>query len=195
MRDDEEIAAVVESWRRHFEASDADGLKGLWAQDHPRLTYLPTEAEKPLTTFAEISAYYDTPTAVLQVDRWRTWDVVVDVMTADAAFAWAFTSMAFRATAEGHPPGDHYWQGRVSFTLLKRGGAWKIVHYEDSTLMPYLVPIAQDLQRPIIDQGISLIETGQANASVALFRSLLDPIAFGRLTLANATPATAPSLH
>lgn len=196
MTDREKVAAVVESWRANFEASNAERLKSLWAQDHPVLTYLPTEAELPLTKFADIAAYYDHATTVLRIREWRTWDVVVDVMTPDTAFAWAFTSMAFQAPdAEGHPPGDHYWQGRVSFTMLKRGGEWKIVHYEDSTLMQYMVPVAQSLQRSTVEKAASLIAAGNGDQAIALLQALLQPIAFGALTHINTQPAADPSIQ
>jgi uncharacterized protein (TIGR02246 family) len=194
MSDTARVAAVVESWRQAFEASDAEGLKALWAQTHPGVTYQPTERETPLTSFSEISDYYDQACTLLRSKAWRIWDVQVDVLSPDTAFAFALMDMLVEAN-DPQQPGEHYWQGRVSFVLTKRDGDWKIVHYEDSTLNRYLVTAAQRVQRPSLEKCISLIQAGQPGPCLPLLVQLMEPISSGDLSRANQAAATDPAIR
>lgn len=172
---------VVERWRSCFEASDAEGLKSLWLRDHPTLTYLPTEREEVITTWANIAAYYDRVTGVLDVVKWRTWDVVADVVSPDTAFAFAYTDMYYKSKAQPEL-GRQYWQGRVSFHLKKSGDEWKVIHYEDSTLMQWMLPLVTELQRPSLQQAIDQIKGGKLDDAIRTIEALTEPIPFSRLT-------------
>lgn len=185
MTDEDQVAAVVENWRRAEEASDAEGLKALWAQTHSRLTYQPTELEAPLTSFAEISDYYDRACGSVRSKVWRTWDVVVDVLSSNVAFAFAPMDMLFQT----ENCDEQYWKGRASFIMIKVNCDWKIVHYEDSTIMQYFVPIVYRVQHPIVEKCISHVESGRLQQCADLLHEMLRPIPPGKLAEAMRPPA------
>lgn len=176
------VEDVVEQWRARFEASDASGMKELWDQGHAPLTYLPTERETAMTSWPDINDYYDRVCGSLKVKEWRTWDVVADVTSDTTAFAFAYTDFIYQSAAQPGA-GDQYWQGRISFHLIRSdGGAWKIVHYEDSTLMQWMLPLVQEYQRPRLQAIASLVKSGEKEKALAALSALQEPIPFTELT-------------
>lgn len=174
-------ADVVERWRSCFEASDAEGLKSLWLQDHPTLTYLPTEREAVMTSWPDIEAYYNRVAGSLNVVRWRIWDVVSDVTSDNSAFVFAYTDMYYESKVQSEK-GRQYWQGRVSFHLTKAAGEWKIVHYEDSTLMQWLLPLVSELQLPRLREVVDAVRSGNSDEAIRLLDALAEPVPFYELT-------------
>lgn len=181
------IANIPERWRACFEASDAEGLKALWAKDHTPLTYLPTERDAVFTTWQEIADYYDRVAGGLDVIRWRVWDVVADLVTSDTGFAFAYTDMYYRSKAQPDA-GDQYWQGRVSFHAKRTADGWKVVHYEDSTLMQWMLPLAQQYQAPRLDALAEAVRAGRQGDALAAIEALRQPIQFWELTAVAKPP-------
>lgn len=188
------IAAVIERWRAAFADTDADRLKTFWAHDHDGLTYLPTEARVPMTGFAEICAYYDAICAMLTLREWRVWDVLIDCPVPDIACVRMLMDMTYEAHAAGHPEGEHYWQGRAFVVLRRSGGEWKFIHYEDSTLMDYMPPLVQAVQKPVLEFALSLIREGNTDDAQTAIRALMEPIPTAALTHANTRPQTDPRM-
>jgi ketosteroid isomerase-like protein len=197
MSDEQLVTAVVERWRQAWEAADAEELKALWAQSHPCVTYQPTELEVPLTSYAEIADYCDRVCGMMRnamlTAEWRTLGVVVDVLSSDTAFAFAPFEHLIQGVA-GEFGGEHYGRGRASFTLIKSCGEWKIVHYEDSISMHFILPAVYRVQRPSLEQCISLIQTSQAEKCLPLLKQLLEPIPHTELSRANRPLAQIPGL-
>jgi len=177
------VADVVEQWRARFEASDAEGMKALWDRDHAPLTYLPTEREKVMTNWSEINDYYDRVCGSLDVTEWRVWDVIVDLISEQSAFAFAFAYTDFIYQSRmNREAGDQYWEGRISFHVHRRDGAWKIIHYEDSTLMQWMIPLVSRWQATRIDAIEAAVRSGDSALALDLLGALRTPPSFGDLT-------------
>jgi hypothetical protein len=117
----------------------------------------------------------------LNVVKWRIWDVVSDVISDDTAFAFAYTDMYYVSKAQPDK-GRQYWQGRVSFHLKKSAGEWKVIHYEDSTLMQWLLPLAAELQLPRLREVADAVRAGNSDEAIRLLDVLAEPIPFYELT-------------
>ncbi len=180
MSDANEVRAIVEQWRTRYEASDAAGMKDLWDESHTTLTYLPTESPTVMTTWQDIAAYYDNVCGSLKVKEWRTWNVIADVISPTSAFAFAYTDFIYESAAL--PDISHYWEGRISFHFKRVGDRWKIVHYEDSTLMQWQLPLVRELQKPMIEEIEEAIAATQVERALELLRQLAKPIKFGAPT-------------
>ncbi|MET0657577.1 MAG: nuclear transport factor 2 family protein [Steroidobacteraceae bacterium] len=178
----QDVAAVVDARRRSFVESNAPGLKSLWAQDYPSLSYLATEQQDVFTTWEDIARYYDFACGILRTKDWRVWNLQVSLLSPTSAFARAQMQFLYDCLAPDHPPGLHLWRGRISFGFIRQDDHWKIVHYEDSTLLQWVLPLAQRFQRPLLDQAIELINDGDRGGALALLEKLKEEIAFPQLT-------------
>jgi ketosteroid isomerase-like protein len=129
------VIEAVEKWRQAFEATDPEQLKGLWERDHPTVSYLPTESSTILRAMADIDAYYDNMCQILKdlAFRWHVWDLCVDTVEHAIAFADCYFEMNSPLS---------YWQGRASFIFKKKADGWRLIHYQDSTVMDWMLPAA-----------------------------------------------------
>jgi len=175
------VADALERWRSRYEAADAAGLKALWDREHVPPTYLPTEREKPLTSWTEISAYYDHICDAIDVQTWRVWDVTVDVISETSAFAVASTDFTYRVRADTQAR-QQYWQGRAAFNFQRRDGAWKIIHYEDSTLWNWVLPLALEWQAPHLAEAEAALRAGDSARALSLLAALRTPPGLDALT-------------
>jgi hypothetical protein len=175
------VADVVERWRSSYEAADAAGLKALWDREHVPLTYLPTERDQVLTTWDAISTYYDRVCSGIVVREWRVWDVVVDVIAETSAFAVAHTGFTYRVRADAQAA-EQYWEGRVAFNFQRRDGAWKLIHYEDSTLWDWVVPLLFEWQAPRVAEAEAAVRAGDSARALALLAALRTPPGLSALT-------------
>ncbi len=177
-----EINTVIEEWSNSFRDGDAERLKAIWAQDRENLTYLPTEYQEPMRTWAEIAGYYDHLCAFVIRQTSEISDIVIDVLTDEVAFARLSWSVTFDAAPADYPPGKHHWTGRSAFCFLKTEGAWKVVHYEDSTFLFELFPLIRRFQAGKLDKVAELIESDDRSGAIEAVESLRTEIKYTDLS-------------
>ena len=173
--------SLLHAWRDRFAANDTQGLKALWARDYPRLSYHPTERITPMLSWTEIEAYYDNLSRTLSKTEWRIWNEFVDPISEEAAFARTDLEMVYEATFAGHPTGRYRWTGRAAFSLVKQDGAWKIIHYEDSTYLFELLPLVKKFQAPLMDRVAEHIGRSDFTAAMAALEALRQDVAYTQL--------------
>ncbi len=126
-QDRQQIAAVIEQYRRGFATMDVEGLTAIWDQDYDHILYIPQEAAQPVRGWAGVEQYYKRVSGLFERVRTMTVsDVSVDVF-GDAAYA--FCRFHFEGEVEGQ---SHIADGRVTFLLRRTSGTWKVIHYHES---------------------------------------------------------------
>ena len=131
-QDIQQIAVVIEQYRRGFATLDIDALKTIWAQDYHQIIYIAQEMAQPLWGWEAVEHYYERIGRLIErVTTMTVSDISVDVLN-DVAFA--FLSFHFEGEIKGRP---HIADGRVTF-LLRKSETWKVIHYHESRLGDYL---------------------------------------------------------
>ena len=124
-QDREQIAAVIEQYRRGFATMDVEALTAIWDQDYDNIIYIPQERPQPVRGWVGVEHY-----SVAELfDRVRTMtvrDVSVDVF-GDVAYAYCI----FHFEGEMHGK-RHIADGRNTFLLRRSRGSWKVIHYHES---------------------------------------------------------------
>jgi hypothetical protein len=143
----QEVIEVLDRYFAAYEKLDLDVCKAIWDTEYPALSWKPTEREDAMTDYAEIERYLDGNHRIDLHDFRPSSYKVVDVIRPDVAFVFAHMICRFdipdnAATRKEYEQGGLVWgpghqvrwKGAASFVLHKRDGAWKLIHYEDSTL-------------------------------------------------------------
>jgi ketosteroid isomerase-like protein len=126
-QDRQQIAAVIEQYRRGFATMDVEGLTAIWDQDYDHILYIPQEAAQPVRGWAGVEQYYKRVSGLFERVRTMTVsDVSVDVF---GDVAYAFCRFHFEGEVEGQ---SHIADGRVTFLLRRTSGTWKVIHYHES---------------------------------------------------------------
>ena len=122
------VISVIDQWRNGMMAADPNLLKKLWDHEYSRLVYIPEESDNPLTTWEEISQYYEAIAGAADSAEWATSDITSDVL---GQAAYAYLSFTVRVKLKGM---DNIliFNGRSSFVLHKVGTDWKLIHYHES---------------------------------------------------------------
>lgn len=134
-RDEEAIAALVESYRDGFHRLDFQQLCSLWDRRHEGLIYVAQELPEPLQGWDAIERYYarttDSPEPMI-------------AMTIDALSIQTFgdTALAF-FTFLAHAERDLELAGRVSMVLRRNRDRWILIHYHRSALAQQAVQLAE----------------------------------------------------
>lgn len=142
----QEVTDVLDRYFAAYEKCDFAICKDIWDAKYPSLSWKPTEDEDAMTDYAAIAAYLDGNHRIDLHDFRPSSYKIVDLVRPDVAFVFAHMICKFdipdnadmRAAFEqnGFPwaPGHQVrWKGTSSFVLHKTDGAWKLIHYEDST--------------------------------------------------------------
>ena len=126
-RDRQQIAAIIEQYRRGFATMDVEVLKAIWDQDYDNLIYVAQEAAQPVRGWTRIEQYYKGVAGFLgRVRTMTVSDLSVDVL---GDVAYAFCIFHFEGELKGE---SHIANGRDTFILRRKGGAWKVIHYHES---------------------------------------------------------------
>ncbi|MGI8485969.1 MAG: YybH family protein [Thermomicrobiales bacterium] len=126
-QDREEIAAIIEHYRRGFATMDVEELKEIWDEDYDHIIYIAQEMAQPVRGWAGVERYYQRvaqilgPGNTMAVSEEAT-DVLGDV-------ASVFCTFHFEGEASGK---SHIADGRVTFLLHRKSGTWKVIHYHES---------------------------------------------------------------
>jgi ketosteroid isomerase-like protein len=132
-QDRQQIAAVIEQYRRGFATLDVEALKAIWDQAYDQIIYIAQEMAQPVRSWAGVEHYYQRVARLLErVRMMAVSDVSVDIL-GDVAVAFAI--FHFEGEVKGQP---HIADGRVSFVLRRKGGIWKVIHYHESRPGDYL---------------------------------------------------------
>ena len=126
-QDRQQIAAVIEQYRRGFATMDVEGLKAIWDQDYDNILYIPQEAAQPVRGWVGVERYYNRIAGFFERVRTMTVsDVSVDVF---AEVAYAFCLFHFEGEVKGQ---HHIADGRDTFILRRKSETWKVIHYHES---------------------------------------------------------------
>jgi ketosteroid isomerase-like protein len=134
-QDRQQIAAVIEQYRRGFATVNVEDLKTLWDHDYDNIIYIPLEAAQPLRSWARVEQYYHSVSESLE--RVRTMvvsDLSVDVF---GEIAYAFCLFHFEGEVKGQSQ-LRLADGRNTFILRRKDGTWKVIHYHESCSGPIL---------------------------------------------------------
>jgi ketosteroid isomerase-like protein len=132
-QDRQQIAAVIEQYRRGFATLDVEALKAIWDQGYDQIIYIAQEMAQPVRGWVGVEHYYQRVARLLERVRiMAVSDVSVDVL-GDVAFAFAI--FHFESEVKGQP---HIADGRVTFVLHRKSGTWKVIHYHESRPGDYL---------------------------------------------------------
>ncbi|MBE9171154.1 hypothetical protein IQ238_27820 [Pleurocapsales cyanobacterium LEGE 06147] len=71
-QDRQQIAAVIEQYRRGFATVDIEELKAIWDRDYDNIIYIAQEAAQPLRGWARIEQYYQSVAESLERVRTMT---------------------------------------------------------------------------------------------------------------------------
>jgi len=126
-QDKKQIAAVIEQYRCGFATMDVEGLKSIWDQEYDNIIYIPQELALPVRGWAAVEQYYNRVAGLLkQVHAMTVSEVSVDVIE---DVACVFCCFHFEGEMQGQ---RHLADGRATFLLRRKSGAWKVIHYHES---------------------------------------------------------------
>src|SRR5262245_3977569 len=97
----QQVAAVVEQYRRGLATLHVEALKAIWDQDHHQIIYVAQEMAQPLRGWEAGEHYYQRVANLLErVKIMAVHDVSVDVL---GDVACAFLSFHFEGEIKGQP--------------------------------------------------------------------------------------------
>jgi ketosteroid isomerase-like protein len=128
-QDRQQIAAIIEQYRRGFATVDVEALKAIWDQDYDNIIYIPQELAQPVQGWAKVEQYYQRIAGSLAgVRMMEVSDLSVDVL---GEVAYAFCTFHFEAELKGQSE-PRIADGRNTFILHCKSGVWKVIHYHES---------------------------------------------------------------
>jgi ketosteroid isomerase-like protein len=126
-QDRQQIAAVIEQYRRGFATLDVEGLKAIWDKDYDNIIYIAQEKPQPTRGWAAVERYYEDVAGLLErVTVMTVSDLSVDVL---GDVAYAYCVFHFEGEMKGR---SHIADGRDTFILRRKGETWKVIHYHES---------------------------------------------------------------
>jgi ketosteroid isomerase-like protein len=128
-QDRQQIAAVVEQYRRGFATIDVERLEAIWDQDYDNIIYVAQEAAQPVRGWAAVEQYYKRVAESLErVSTMTISDLSMDVI---GDLAYAFCVFHFEGEVKGQNQ-PRTADGRNTFILRRKGGMWRVIHYHES---------------------------------------------------------------
>jgi ketosteroid isomerase-like protein len=125
-QDKQDVAEVIEQYRLGFATLDVATLTAIWDQSYDNIIYIPLEAAYPVRGWAAVEQYYNRVARLLRARVMTVSDVSVDVI---GDVAYAFCTFHFEGEISGN---KHTADGRNTFILRRKNGAWKVIHYHES---------------------------------------------------------------
>jgi ketosteroid isomerase-like protein len=125
-QDKRDVAAVIEQYRLGFATLDVETLNDIWDQGYENIIYIPLEAADPVRGWAAVEQYYNRVASLLRARVMTVSGLSVDVI---GDVAYAFCTFHFEGEIKGK---NHTADGRNTFILRRKNGAWKVIHYHES---------------------------------------------------------------
>jgi ketosteroid isomerase-like protein len=125
-QDNQQIAAIIEQYRRGFATLDVAALTGIWDQGYGPSSILPRKWPSQYRAGQVSSAITNGSLAFLNGQNDGRERRSVHVL---GEVAYAFLSFHFEGEVNGRP---HIADGRVTFLLRRTSEAWKVIHYHES---------------------------------------------------------------
>lgn len=125
-QDKQDVAGVIEQYRRGFATLDVATLTAMWDQSYDNIIYIPLEAAHPVRGWGAVEQYYNRVARLLRARVMTVSDLSVDVI---GDVAYAFCTFHFEGEISGN---KHTADGRNTFILRRKNGAWKVIHYHES---------------------------------------------------------------
>lgn len=125
-QDELDVAAVVEQYRLGFATLDVETLNEIWDQSYGNIIYIPQESAHPLLGWAAVEHYYKRVASLLRAKMMTVSGLSVNVI---GDVAYAFCTFHFEGELKGK---NHAADGRNTFILHRKNGAWKVIHYHES---------------------------------------------------------------
>jgi ketosteroid isomerase-like protein len=144
-QDRQQIAAVIEQYRRGFATVDVEVLKAIWDQDYDNIIYIAQEMAQLVWGWTGVEQYYERVAESLERVRTMTVsDLSVDVL---GEVAYAFCTFHFEGEVKGQSQ-PRIADGRDTFILHRKSGMWKVIHFHESCPGP--VPITEEGKHQLI---------------------------------------------
>lgn len=126
-QDRQHIAAIIEHYRHGFATMNVEELKAIWDQDYDQIIYIAQEMAQPIRGWPGVEHYYQHIGRFLEhIKTMEVSNVLADVL---GDVASVFLSFHFEGEIKGQP---HIANGRVTFLLHRKNGAWKVIHFHES---------------------------------------------------------------
>ena len=133
-QDRQEITAIVDQYRHAFAIVDMNVFKATWDKDYENIIYIPQERAQPVRGWPDLEQYFKSVEGAFEhVTVMSISDLSIDVL---GEVAYAFFTYHFEAKVTG---GDEPFaiDGRDTFIMHRKGGAWQVIHYHGSPPGPY----------------------------------------------------------
>lgn len=132
-QDRQEIAAVLDQYRRGFAEMNVEMLKGIWDQSYENIIYVAQEKAQPVRGWAEVAQYYESVHRLLE----RITSMTIGEFSLDVFgdVAYVFCVFHFEGEMKGQKQ-PHIADGRNTFILHRKSGTWKLIHYHESVPGP-----------------------------------------------------------
>ena len=124
--DIETVGEVLEQYRVGFSTLDTQMLAQIWDQRYRKIVYVPLEAKAPIYGWSDVEAYYRRIAEQFDTHKMLLGDINVDTL---GDMAYAFCTFHFEGSVNGKA---HVVDGRNTFVLHRKDGAWKVIHYHES---------------------------------------------------------------
>jgi hypothetical protein len=129
----QDIEALLEQLIERWDGMRLAEIRDLWDPDEAQPFYLPEEAEEPLTSWADIEAYWQRTRDTIARLSMRIWEVNAKPLGPDLAVA--LYRMHWNADVTGFPKavgGDN----RVTAIFRHTAEGWRFCHYVEAPLAP-----------------------------------------------------------
>jgi uncharacterized protein (TIGR02246 family) len=122
----EEALQVLERWTKAFSDSDVDGVVKLYAAD---TSFMGTGSKTLVTSTNEIRSYFEQALLQNRPRGAKLGDHSVVVLSDTVVLVTGMDTVT--GVRDGQPYSSN---GRVTFVLAPRAGAWQIVHFHRSAM-------------------------------------------------------------
>lgn len=124
--DIETVGEVLEQYRVGFATLDTQMLNQIWDQQYKKIVYIPMEATAVLRGWDDVQAYYRRIAKILDTQKMQLSDISIDTL---GEMAHAFCRFHYEGKVNGR---EHMVDGRCTFVMHRKDGAWKVIHYHES---------------------------------------------------------------
>ncbi len=128
-REHQQIATVIEQYRRGFATLDVEVLKDIWDQEYDNIIYIAQELAEPVQGWSGVEHYYNGVIESLeQVNLMTISDLSINLL---GEIAFAFCMFHFEGGVKGESK-PRIADGRNTFILRYKEVGWKVIHFHES---------------------------------------------------------------